>query len=288
MTVSEAGHRLLGVRAGWDLLGFGPGRAVRVQLARGRVTQTILPALQSEGPVSFVAGPSQMIIRPWDFVPGYVVPDGEPPRQLTGALGHGGRRFPGRGRARCGCSTTPRPWRWPGWTAGGSAAPSGCPPAAGGWRARTAGAACCCPAWERSTTSGRAAPAHRRDAGRGRPDPLAEPDPLAGRELLPPAPLHGRGHRPGPGDAAAAGRAAGHVGLGLLPRRRRAGRRDGRGVPGHGRRPGQPAPAQPGHRGGPAGRASRSPSPPGGRARWRGHPTAAGCSCSPRTAAWPW
>ena len=95
VTVSEAGHRLLGVRAGWNLLGFGPGRAVRVQLARGRVTQTVLPALQSEGPVSFVAGPSQMIIRPWDFVPGYVVPDGAPPRRLTGALGHGGAALPG-------------------------------------------------------------------------------------------------------------------------------------------------------------------------------------------------
>ncbi len=95
VTVSEAGHRLLGVRAGWELVGFGPGHAVRVQLARGRVTQTILPALQSGGPVSFVAGPTQMIIRPWDFAPGYVVPDGAPARQLTGALGHGEAALPG-------------------------------------------------------------------------------------------------------------------------------------------------------------------------------------------------
>ena len=95
VTVSQAGHRLLGVRAGWDLLGFGPISAVRVQFARGRVAQTILPALQSEGPVSFVAGPSQMIIRPWDFVPGYVIPDGAPPQQLSGALGHGGAALPG-------------------------------------------------------------------------------------------------------------------------------------------------------------------------------------------------
>ncbi len=95
VTVSEAGHPLLGVRAGWDLVGFGPVSAVRVQLARGRVTQTVLPVLQSTGPVSFVAGPTQMIIRPWDLVPGYVVPDGAPARRLTGALGRGGAALPG-------------------------------------------------------------------------------------------------------------------------------------------------------------------------------------------------
>ena len=94
VTVTQAGHRLLGVRA-WELLGYGPGRAVRVQLAAGRVTQTRLPALESTGPVSFVTGPSQMIIRPLDFVPGYVVPDGQPARLLRGALSHGGMVVPG-------------------------------------------------------------------------------------------------------------------------------------------------------------------------------------------------
>src|SRR5580704_13557383 len=89
VTVTQAGHRLLGVRAGWELLGYGPGRTVRVQFARGRVTQTVLPALDSNGPVSFVAGPSQMIIRPWDIVPGYVVPDGKPAQPLTGVLRRG-------------------------------------------------------------------------------------------------------------------------------------------------------------------------------------------------------
>jgi len=95
VTVTEAGHRLLGVRAGWDLLGYGPDRAVRIQLAAGRVTQTVVPPLVSGNPVSFVAGPSQVIIRPWDFVPGYVVPDGKPARNLPGVLEHGGQVFPG-------------------------------------------------------------------------------------------------------------------------------------------------------------------------------------------------
>jgi hypothetical protein len=95
VTVTEAGHRLLGVRAGWELLGYGPRRAVRIQLARGRVTETVLPAPDTTGPVSFVAGSSQMIIRPWDFVPGYLVPDGQPARPLAGALSRGGGVLPG-------------------------------------------------------------------------------------------------------------------------------------------------------------------------------------------------
>jgi hypothetical protein len=95
VTVTEAGHRLLGVRAGWELLGYGPRRAVRVQLARGRVTQTVVPVLASTGPFSFVAGPSQVIIRPWDVEPGYLVPDGQPARPLPSVLGQGGETLPG-------------------------------------------------------------------------------------------------------------------------------------------------------------------------------------------------
>ncbi len=95
VTITEAGHRLLGVRAGWELLGYGPNRAVRVQLARGRVTQTFVPSIDSTGPVSFVTGPTQMIIRPLDFVPGYLVPDGKPARLLRGTLSHGGAVVPG-------------------------------------------------------------------------------------------------------------------------------------------------------------------------------------------------
>jgi hypothetical protein len=95
VTVTEAGHPLLGVRAGWELLGYGPNRAVRVQLARGRVTQTLVPSLGSTGPFSLVTGPTQMIIRPLDIVPGYLVPDGKPARLLRGGLSHGGSLVPG-------------------------------------------------------------------------------------------------------------------------------------------------------------------------------------------------
>ena len=37
-----------------------------------------------------MAGPSEMIIRPWDFVPGYLISDGQPAQPLTGALDRGG------------------------------------------------------------------------------------------------------------------------------------------------------------------------------------------------------
>jgi hypothetical protein len=87
--VTEVGHRLLGIRAGWELLGRGPGVGVRIEFARGRVTRTAVPVLQSTGPVSFVAGAGQAVIRPLDDVPGYLVRDGHPARGLPGGLDRG-------------------------------------------------------------------------------------------------------------------------------------------------------------------------------------------------------
>ena len=68
------GHRLLGVRAGWELFGLGPSEVVRIQLARARITRTVFPGPQSSGPVTLLAGPYQAIVRPLDYVPGYLVP----------------------------------------------------------------------------------------------------------------------------------------------------------------------------------------------------------------------
>lgn len=90
VAVSEAGHPLLGVRGGWELLGYGPGQLIRIQLAAGRITRTAVPEAGSTGPVSFLAGPGVAIIRPLDAVPGYLVPDGRPARRLRGALSHDG------------------------------------------------------------------------------------------------------------------------------------------------------------------------------------------------------
>ncbi len=87
---------ILGVRAGWELFARGPADVVAIQFARGEITRTAVPPLQSGNPgVSFVVGPREVIIRSFDFVPGYVVPDGAPARRLTGALATGGPLIPG-------------------------------------------------------------------------------------------------------------------------------------------------------------------------------------------------
>ena len=95
VVAAGTGHQLLGVRGGWELFGAGPGVLIRIQWAVGRVTRTVIPALQSTGPVFFIAGPHQAIIRPLDFVPGYLVPDDQPARILPAALGTAGPAFPG-------------------------------------------------------------------------------------------------------------------------------------------------------------------------------------------------
>jgi hypothetical protein len=86
---------LLGVTAGWELFGRGDGVVIRIQPALGRITRTTVPEVQSGGPVSFVAGADQAIIRPIDYVPGYVVPDGQPAREMSARLSQGGPAFPG-------------------------------------------------------------------------------------------------------------------------------------------------------------------------------------------------
>ena len=82
VSTSEAGPRLLGVRASWELFGYGDGRVVRIQLASGRITQTAVP-VQNIGTASLVVGPHEAIISHLDMVPGYLVPDGRPARPAS-------------------------------------------------------------------------------------------------------------------------------------------------------------------------------------------------------------
>jgi len=93
--VSNLGHPLLGIAAGWELFGRGVGVLVRIQPAPGHITSTFVPGLASSGPVSFLAASNEVIIRPLDFVPGYAVPDGQPARELTGRLSQHGPALPG-------------------------------------------------------------------------------------------------------------------------------------------------------------------------------------------------
>jgi hypothetical protein len=95
VSVTTLSHPLLGVHARWELFGRGLGVVVRIQFARGRITRTAHPALLSGGPVTFVTDSEGALVRPIDFVPGYLIPDGEPAREAPGALGAGGPAFPG-------------------------------------------------------------------------------------------------------------------------------------------------------------------------------------------------
>jgi hypothetical protein len=87
VTVTHARPNLLGVTARWELFARGADDVVAIQLASGTITTTQVPALASNNPqVAFLVGPHQAVIRSYDQVPGYLVPDGAPARPLAGAL----------------------------------------------------------------------------------------------------------------------------------------------------------------------------------------------------------
>jgi hypothetical protein len=94
--VTPVHHPLLGVTAGWELFARGPDDLLRIELAQGRIIRTYVPALETASPdVAFVIDPHAAVIRPFDTVAGYVVPDGGQARPLTGLLADGGPMVPG-------------------------------------------------------------------------------------------------------------------------------------------------------------------------------------------------
>jgi len=95
VAVTNLGLQILGLQADWQLIGLDGNGVVAVQFARGRIVRTAIPGLASDGIVSLVAAPGEVLVRPVDNVPGYVVPDDEPARVLTGVLAHGGYLLPG-------------------------------------------------------------------------------------------------------------------------------------------------------------------------------------------------
>jgi hypothetical protein len=96
VSVIPVGHRLLGVRAGWQLFARGPDDLLRIQFAEGRITRTYVPPLEtSSRAVAFMVAAHETVIRPADLVPGYVVPDGGRARLLTGPFAEGGPLVPG-------------------------------------------------------------------------------------------------------------------------------------------------------------------------------------------------
>ena len=94
-TVHRIPPFLLGVHRSWDLFARGNDSVVRIEFARGRVTTTPVPPLESTGPVSFVVGRRAALVRPLDFVPGFVVPDGMPAQKPPPSLDCGGPAVPG-------------------------------------------------------------------------------------------------------------------------------------------------------------------------------------------------
>lgn len=95
MAVSYLGQPIPGLRADWQLIGLDGNGVVAVEFARGRIVRTTIPGLADAGLVSLVAAPGEVLVRPVDNVPGYVVQDDEPARPLTGVLRHGGLLLPG-------------------------------------------------------------------------------------------------------------------------------------------------------------------------------------------------
>ena len=94
VVVTRLGRSLPGEQ-GYALFARGAGVVVRVELGRGLVTRAAVPALASSGPVTFVAGASWSLVRPIDFVPGYLIRDGQPAREAPGTLDLGGPAYPG-------------------------------------------------------------------------------------------------------------------------------------------------------------------------------------------------
>jgi hypothetical protein len=88
-------RHLLGGSGHWQLFGRSDRSIVRVQLARGRITTTAVPALESTGAVSFVVGSWGAFVRPYDYVPAYLIPDGRPARMPGRNLQCGGPALPG-------------------------------------------------------------------------------------------------------------------------------------------------------------------------------------------------
>jgi hypothetical protein len=95
VTVSQLQRPLLGQTGNWTLFGRGERTLIRIDLARNEITRTVVPSLQSSGPVYFVPAAGEVIIRPLDFVPSYAVPDGRPAQPLPAGFGFGGPILPG-------------------------------------------------------------------------------------------------------------------------------------------------------------------------------------------------
>ncbi len=94
VAVPDLGPAILGVTDRWELFALGDNSVTQIQLAAGRITTTYFARLHSTGPVFLVVGPDRAVVKPLDRVPGYVVPDTGPVRELIGLLDRGAAVLP--------------------------------------------------------------------------------------------------------------------------------------------------------------------------------------------------
>lgn len=78
-----------------DLFARDENSVFRIETRAGRITETSGSQFDTTDPLSFIAGPRQVLLRPMDDSTGYVVPDRRPARLLTGRLSSPGRAIPG-------------------------------------------------------------------------------------------------------------------------------------------------------------------------------------------------
>ncbi|HEY2509164.1 MAG TPA: hypothetical protein VGI58_21825 [Streptosporangiaceae bacterium] len=98
-TVTRLGPGLLGITAAWDIFARGPNDLVEIQPARGLITTTVVPALETGLPeVSFIIGAHEVLVSYPDLVPGYLIRDGAAPLTVTGPFRNGGPVIPGPDR----------------------------------------------------------------------------------------------------------------------------------------------------------------------------------------------
>ncbi len=95
--VSSVDLSWLHASSNWELFAYSrvDGVVVRIQPSQAKVTRTPVPPMQSGGPVHFVVREGAVFVHPIDYVPGYVVLDGEPARHSQGRIPDGGILLPG-------------------------------------------------------------------------------------------------------------------------------------------------------------------------------------------------
>ena len=93
--IRQLGHPLLpGMTGGWQLLSRGDDWLSRIDPVTGRIDSTSIPGLNSGGPVSFLTGPDETLVRPLDVVDGYLLPDRYATQRTAKLIDHG-PAFPG-------------------------------------------------------------------------------------------------------------------------------------------------------------------------------------------------